>query len=161
MDKGSTQRYIGAVNGVVLCVDRSDANVGLLEGRFRHGFSEEPVPVWHTHQMVREMERFFDEIRFPFPSNNMRSFTDATAAQGRSQEKVRVMADEVMLQKRGDLGTFIIRVQHRQNSSWQGRITWVEEDRTVNFRSIWEMIKLVESALDTVDPEDAEEEAAW
>ena len=71
------------------------------------------------------------------------------------------MADEKLLEKRGDLGTFIVRVQHRQNSSWQGRLTWIEEDKTVYFRSIWEMIKLVESALDTVDSEELMENVSW
>ena len=64
------------------------------------------------------------------------------------------MKDEELLSKHGDMGTFIIRVQHRQNSSWQGRITWMEKDKTVNFRSIWEMIKLVDSALNTVSEQE-------
>ena len=72
------------------------------------------------------------------------------------------MKDETLLSKHGDLGTFIIRVQHRQNSSWQGRITWVEKDQTINFRSVWEMIKLLESAVDTVsDQDEMEEEPSW
>lgn len=72
------------------------------------------------------------------------------------------MNDEELLSKHGDLGTFIIRVQHRQNSSWQGRITWMDKDKTVYFRSIWEMIKLVESALDTVSmQEDNPGEVSW
>lgn len=57
------------------------------------------------------------------------------------------MNDEDLLSRHGDLGSFIVRVQHRQNSSWQGTLTWMEQDKTVHFRSIWEMIKLVESAL--------------
>ena len=64
------------------------------------------------------------------------------------------MKDEELLSRHGDLGTFIIRVQHRQNSSWQGRITWMEKNKTVYFRSIWEMIKLVEGALDTVSQQE-------
>ena len=68
------------------------------------------------------------------------------------------MSDEKLLTKHGELGTFIVRVQHRQNSSWQGRITWMEEDKTIYFRSVWEMIKLIESAVDTVSlPEDSDE----
>jgi hypothetical protein len=53
-----------------------------------------------------------------------------------------------VLSRHGELGNFMVRVQHRQNGTWQGRITWVEENRTVNFRSIWEMIKLMENALE-------------
>ena len=72
------------------------------------------------------------------------------------------MSDKELLSRHGDLGTFIIRVQHRQNSSWQGRITWMEKNKTVYFRSIWEMIKLVASALDTVsEPEEGPEETSW
>ena len=41
-------------------------------------------------------------------------------------------------------------------------IALMEQDQTVNFRSIWEMIKLIESAVDTVSTaEDEEEEASW
>ena len=72
------------------------------------------------------------------------------------------MSDEELLNRHGDLGTFIIRVQHRQNSSWQGRITWMDKNKTVYFRSIWEMIKLVAGALDTVsEPEDGRGEISW
>ena len=72
------------------------------------------------------------------------------------------MSDKDLLSKHGDLGTFIIRVQHRQNSSWQGRITWMDQNKTVYFRSIWEMIKLVEEALNMVsEQEDSPGERFW
>jgi hypothetical protein len=59
------------------------------------------------------------------------------------------MDNRELLSKHGDLGTFIIRVRHRQNSSWQGAVTWMEADKTVQFRSVWELIKLIEGAMDT------------
>ena len=72
------------------------------------------------------------------------------------------MSDEELLGRHGDLGTFIIRVQHRQNSSWQGRITWMDRDKTVYFRSMWEMLKLVDSALDTVSGQNEDMEGpSW
>lgn len=49
--------------------------------------------------------------------------------------------------RHGDLGTFVIRVQQHQNSTFQGRITWVEEDKTTYFRSMWEMNKLIEEGI--------------
>ena len=67
------------------------------------------------------------------------------------------MSDEELLTRHGDIGTFIVRVQHRQNSSWQGRITWMEENKTLQFRSVWELIKLIESAVESVSQEDGEE----
>ena len=73
------------------------------------------------------------------------------------------MSDKELLSKHGELGTFIVRVQHRQNSSWQGRITWMEKNRTLNFRSVWELLKLIVSAVETVQEveEEPEEEPSW
>ena len=71
------------------------------------------------------------------------------------------MSDENLLSKHGDIGTFIVRVQHRQNSSWQGRLTWMEQDKTISFRSVWEMIKLIESAVDTVSQQEEADKPAW
>jgi hypothetical protein len=59
----------------------------------------------------------------------------------------KVMQDEILLDKRGEKGTFIIQVQYRQNSTWQGKVVWVEENRTQHFRSALELIKLVDEAL--------------
>ncbi|MCI8549592.1 MAG: hypothetical protein HFI68_03170 [Lachnospiraceae bacterium] len=46
------------------------------------------------------------------------------------------------------MGTFVIRVQHRQHSSWQGRVTYLDKDQTVCFRSALELIKIIDSTLD-------------
>ena len=59
----------------------------------------------------------------------------------------RCLGDTELLEKRGKLATFIIRVQQRQNSNWQGRITWVEKGRTLRFITIMEMVRLIETAL--------------
>lgn len=48
-------------------------------------------------------------------------------------------------------GTFIVKIVNRQHSTWQGSITWVEEDKTQNFRSALELLKLIDGALDQND----------
>ena len=52
-----------------------------------------------------------------------------------------------MEKRSGDLGSFVIRVQHRQHDSWQGKVTWLDEDKTENFRSVLELIHLIDDAL--------------
>jgi hypothetical protein len=47
-----------------------------------------------------------------------------------------------------DKGTFIVKIVNKQNSTWQGSVTWVEEQRTQNFRSALELIKLIDGAID-------------
>ena len=155
---GKTQWYIGAPNGVVLCVNGS--NEGDLSGVFYHSYSTEAVPFSGIGQMVLRMEKLYDYLRFPYPGTNSRTFGEEKKLTRMTEERKKIMSDDALLSKHGDIGTFIVRVQHRQNSSWQGRITWMEEDKTVQFRSVWEMIKLIESAVDLVsEPEETPEEA--
>ena len=60
-----------------------------------------------------------------------------------------------------ELGSFVIRIQHRQNSSWQGQITWIDQNRTVNFRSAWEMMKLIDEALEMTAPQPDRKVPSW
>ena len=68
----------------------------------------------------------------------------------------KVMTDDELLEKHGDMGTFVIRVQHRQHSSWQGRVTYLDEDKTVYFRSALELIKIIDGTLDKAEEADKE-----
>ena len=155
-----TQWYIGAPNGVVVCADRRTA--GGISGRLWHSYRTDAQTYGDFEQMVSLMEDLFDALNFPHPGTNERSFTPVQKTGEHYTERQKVMKDESLLNKHGDLGTFIIRVQHRQNSSWQGRITWMEQDKTINFRSVWEMVKLIENAVDSVcDEEDREETPQW
>ena len=155
MKEERTQHYIGAPNGVVLCIRRLEE--GEPEGEFYHSYSHQPIPFRGIGQMTLRMEQLYDWLRFPYPGTNSRSFGEEKKLERQTEERIKTMTDEELLSKHGDIGTFIVRVQHRQNSSWQGRITWMEEDRTIQFRSVWEMIKLIESAVDQVsEPEDSE-----
>lgn len=154
-----TQWYIGAPNGVVLCVN--SLRDGEPCGEFFHSYAAVGVPFCGIGQMTMRMEKLYDYLHFPFPGTNCRSFGVETPPKRLLHERIKVMTDDELLSKHGDIGTFIVRVQHRQNSSWQGRITWMEEDKTVQFRSVWEMIKLIESAVDTVSAQEKAGEDSW
>ena len=78
-----------------------------------------------------------------------------------SRKRERVMKDQELLSKHGDMGSFIIRVQQRQNSSMQGRLTWVEKNKTVYFRSVWELIRLIDSAVEINNPSPEEDLPSW
>lgn len=43
--------------------------------------------------------------------------------------------------------TFVVKVNSNENHTWQGNITWVEENRSINFRSVLELMKLMDSAV--------------
>ena len=44
-------------------------------------------------------------------------------------------------------GTFIVKVEYCQNETWQGKVVWAEENRTERFRSMLELIKLMDEAM--------------
>lgn len=154
----STQSYIGSPNGEVLCVDRISRH--RMTGRLYHRYSKQVIPFVSGEQAVFLMEQLFDSLQFPYPSTLERSFSEELKSAPTSRQE-RLMNDEDLLSRHGDLGSFIVRVQHRQNSSWQGTLTWMERDKTVHFRSIWEMIKLVESALNENGSMENSSEPSW
>ena len=156
------QIYIGAPNGVVVCVDGL-CSKGCI-GSFYHSYQKDPVSFGGLGEMIFRMEEFYDSVNFPRRSNNVRNFTEdrADPARGREKEKEKIMADQELLGHRGKQETFIIRVQHRQNNTWQGRITWADKNKTLNFRSIWEMVHLMENALyENASPEEMPHVESW
>ena len=45
--------------------------------------------------------------------------------------------------------TFVIQVLNNQHATWQGTVTWVDKDETKEFRSALELIRLLDSAIDS------------
>ena len=43
--------------------------------------------------------------------------------------------------------TFMVKVQYRQNASWQGTIRWLEGNVEKPFRSTLELIKLMDNVV--------------
>ena len=48
---------------------------------------------------------------------------------------------------------FVVNILHKQNSTWQGSVTWLETNETQYFRSALELIMLIDSA---VSPEESD-----
>ena len=155
-DMGSRNEcYIGSPAGIVFCVNKYVE--GKTIGEIYHAYSREGIIINSMESLLFSMERFFDELGFPFPGTNQRTFFKESEGSGKKERMVKVMKDDELLKKHGDVGTFIIRVQHRQNSSWQGLVTWMEENKTVSFRSALELIKIIDEvvSIDT-DKEDSQ-----
>lgn len=158
----NTGNYIGTPWGIILCVDyyRDEK----INGRIYHRYQTEPIRIGGMLEAVFEIDAFFDRLGYPFPGTESHYFIKHEKTQ--RIKMTRKLSDEGMLKNNGEQGTFIIRVEQRQHSSWQGRVTWVEEGKTENFRSALELLKMIDGALDGRDiKEDAEEEnqerAVW
>ena len=144
----SSNIKIFAPNIICNCVNGFN-NRG-LQGELYHSYSREPCKYDDIIEMLQIMEELYDTLQFPMSSTESRSFF-INKKKFTRKGMAKVMQDETLLDKRGQKGTFIIQVQYRQNSTWQGKVVWVEENRTQHFRSALELIKLVDGALSEGD----------
>ncbi len=86
-------------------------------------------------ELVFAMENLFDDINSPQrtmePRGGVRQpeLRPAEAADGKP------------------LATFTVNVMFRQNASWQGNVIWTETRRESQFRSLLELIALMDSVL--------------
>lgn len=143
--------YIGTPNGIVLCVRGNDC--GTIEGTLYHGYRKEGIPFRGYEDIIRIAEELFNALGFPFMGTGDRDINGRIHSCQKKKGMTRVMKDDELLQKHGEIGTFVIRVQHRQHSSWQGRVTYLEEDKSVYFRSALELIKIIDGTLDEAEKE--------
>lgn len=42
---------------------------------------------------------------------------------------------------------FVIHILEQENATWQGQISWLNEKETKNFRSMLEMVRMMDAAL--------------
>lgn len=42
---------------------------------------------------------------------------------------------------------FLVHIVDNQNATWQGNITWLNQEKTKSFRSLLEMIKLMDESV--------------
>lgn len=124
-----------AYRKIQLCVDSYEN--GVLKGRYYMKTGDGAFE--SIAQFLTDVESVFDTINFPQAYMAKRSFssTPAPGAGERPEPGPRT----------GELGTFVIRILFRQHTSWQGSVTWVEEDREQTFRSVLELILLIDGAL--------------
>lgn len=96
-------------------------------------------------QMLSRLDDFFDYVNFPQATHAARSFRDKT--DGERKQTVpgfREVSPDEMKDRKAD---FMLHVQFRQNSTWQGTLEWITEQKTKRFRSELELISLIADAL--------------
>ena len=59
-----------------------------------------------------------------------------------------------MLKKLNKKPAFLIQMLDDQNMTWQGTITFLEDNQKMPFRSVLEMLKLMDSAISAMDISD-------
>jgi len=110
---------------------------GVLNGSFYNPFLKEPLTFQSATSFLRKMEDTLDRMKFPQAYTTIRSFSDTPPLEAAASPE----------KQAGTLATFTVRVLFRQNSSWQGTIRWENGNREESFRSVLELLLLMDSAL--------------
>lgn len=92
--------------------------------------------------MMRLMQAKMDEYGIPQSTTIFRTWKEE-ARQGKWGDQMQ--PNDSQKPKPGT--NFLIQVQYRQNSSWQGRIVWLDTKKTMVFRSFMELVMLMQEAL--------------
>ena len=133
-------------NFVNVCVD---AHVnGELAGRFYHKYDKEPVKFEHFMDMVKQMEQMYDAIDYPQATSHKRSFIkDVKSRTEKKSIPPVVWEGREFSEERGSKATFYVLVRGRGNATWQGEVVWVERGISKKFRSVMELMILMDNAL--------------
>ena len=112
----------------------------IIRGVLSNPFYDTDIEFNGMFPLVLLLENLQDELNYPQRSMDARSFS----GDGKLPELIETPAGEIT----GNiLATFQISVYFRQNASWQGSIVWAERKQSANFRSVLELMMLMDSAL--------------
>jgi len=121
-----------------LCVDSYEE--GVPEGRLFHPNLENGGFRFRSlTQLVLKIEELLDGMNYPQSFTAKRTFASVP---------VKPTGLEALVQEQnGARGTFLLRVIFQQHTTWQGTVNWLEGKGEQSFRSVLELILLMDSAL--------------
>ena len=121
---------------ITVCVD--DYEDGVLKGWFYNACHD--VSTFESlSQFLIRMENLLEAYQIPQSYTTHRKFS----ARLRPDED----SDYALLSAKGAKATFELQVLFRQHSSWQGILVWKERKAEQSFRSVLELVILLDSAL--------------
>ncbi len=140
-----------APNLIYVCINGSRGKE--YSGDIWHQYTDEPLVFTGVVELIRMMDHLYDTWDFPQQATLYRSFKERKGCKVTDRKRgVELRMETQGLEgKKGDIGSFIIRVKYRQNTTWQGEVIWVEKDERKYFRSALELLKLIDSALEEID----------
>lgn len=131
-----------------ICVDQ--IRDGDISGEIYHHYSARPDSFIGVGNLIRKMEQILDGHGFPMATVQARKFEIKRTKQRKRENRMEAdyMSAEQVTAQKGAKGTFLVKIQCRQNATWQGNVMWGEKNCTQQFRSALELLKLIDSALE-------------
>lgn len=143
-------------NGRIFMVCMQCQTDGQWRGRIHNLYVEQPQAFVGLAEAVLKMDGMMDALDNPQAVTKHRSFwqpakgnSHNAVVQQAARKTIRQYWTEASLHTTQEDGAvFFIRVRFRQHSSWQGEVTWKQENKTVAFRSVLELLHLLQSAME-------------
>ena len=135
-----------------------------LNGILYSHFLDTPYEFTNLLQLIEKMESVFDSKDFPEAFMTPRVFGVSARSRNNHERDGNIYMKDIVSSitqqvSGGSKCTFEISVKFRQNATWQGQILWVEKNVKQNFRSVLEMLKLMDEALS--ESEEKTEQVKW
>ena len=129
-------KWVHESRKTIVCIDSYDKEIPV--GRIYNSYAE-PESFESLTQFLLKMEAMLDDLQLPQSYTSPRSFA--------SMQQFPERVPPVSQVKKGRKATFEVQVIFRQHTSWQGTVIWLEEKTEQSFRSVLELIILMDSAL--------------
>ena len=128
----------GEMNRVIMVYVDSYADE-VPRGRFCIAAKNEVQTFQSLTQLLKKIEEELDGANYPQAFDAIRRFHPPR----QTAEEEEDFTDT----RPGRAATFAVRILFRQNASWQGSVRWIEGGQEESFRSVLELIMLMDNAL--------------
>lgn len=132
-----TQIYCDPARTYVIYVDSYDNKV--LCGRIHNVLLGSTTPFTGAIDLLLKIEAFLDDAKLVQSYSAKRVFAPGKPTEMTVAEKPSAAG--------GKLGSFTFKLLFRQNVSWQGSVLWHEGNSEETFRSVLELLLLIDNAL--------------
>ena len=129
------QRWVGEDRKYIVCIDSYNEDV--LKGRICSP-SRDVEAFASLSQFLLKMEELLDEMHTPQAFTAPRRFPMILQPEERKP---------MLSPRKGQKTTFELKILFRQHTSWQGILVWRDQQAEHNFRSVLELVILMDSAL--------------
>ena len=123
----------------MICIDTYENGVPV--GRFYNQYSADGILFHGAIDLIKKIDTMLNQMGTPQSFSRVRAFAEKPVADMTDAAKKVI--------DKGKVATFRVKVLFRQHTSWQGVLCWVGEDVQQQFRSVLELIILLDSALNS------------
>ena len=114
-----------------------------LEGFFYSRYYGREIAFNNLTRLLLLIEDMLDKMECPQASVQSRRFRK----EPKELEPVSMAQQQLPQPEENVIATFTVKVLFRQGASWQGKLGWKEGKQEASFRSVLELVKLMDSAL--------------